>query len=141
MSSIHNILAMSGAAMSANQSWATTATSNLVNANTPGYKARKTVFAAVQDEMQQRSSAGMLQADEAVAVKVDGIIESDKPMQAKYDPYNPQADANGMVYESNVEFMSELADMKTAMNSFMAQTEIASSAKSMFLQALDLLKV
>ena len=53
-----------------------------------------------------------------VGVEVKGIVESDAPLQPRYEPDHPMANETGYVYYSNVNPVEEMADMMSASRSF-----------------------
>jgi flagellar basal-body rod protein FlgC len=102
-----------------------TIASNLANADVAAgseaeaYRARKPVFAAV---MGNEGSAG---------VRVLDVVESAEPLRRVHEPGNPKADADGMVYYTNVNEVSEMADMMSASRAFETNVEVLGRIKSM----------
>ena len=115
--------------------------SNLANAETVSssgantYRSRQPVFAAqLQDAMGQRVDTG--KPDEAVGVKVLGVVESQTPMRAEYSPNHPLADKDGYIYRPNVNPIEELTNMMSASRSYQDNTEVVNTAKQLMLQTL-----
>ena len=44
-------------------------------------------------------------------MKVMGIVESDKPLSAEYNPDHPLANEEGYIYKPNVNVMEEMASL------------------------------
>jgi flagellar basal-body rod protein FlgC len=76
--------------------------------------------------------------DSTAGVKVDGIIESQAPVQREYQPDNPLADAEGYVYRPNVDVVSEMADMISASRSYQNNVEVVNTSKQLLLNVLRL---
>jgi flagellar basal-body rod protein FlgC len=73
-------------------------------------------------------------------VHVQGIVDDATPLKRVYDPGNPDADPQGYVSMPNVSSVTEMVDLITATRGYEADTQAMSSAKGMFLKAIDLLK-
>ena len=120
-----DISQIAGSAMAAQSVRLNTIASNLANADVSAgseaeaYRARKPVFAAV---MGDEASAG---------VRVLDVVESAEPLRRVHEPGNPKADADGMVYYTNVNEVSEMADMMSASRAFETNVEVLGRIKSM----------
>ncbi len=137
--SINAIFDVAGSAMSAQSIRLNTVASNLANAQTASssigqtYRARHPVFAPLYREL-----TGSV-ADEAQAgVQVLGIVESDAPLQPRYEPDHPLADARGYVYYPNVNVVEEMADMISASRSFQINVQLVDAAKTLAQRVLAL---
>ena len=110
--SLFNVFNVTGSAMSAESVRLNTTSSNLANADSVSssaketYKARHAVFGAELNRARN--------SDHTVPVKVLGIVESDKPLSAEYNPDHPLANNEGYIYKSNVNVMEEMANMISA---------------------------
>jgi flagellar basal-body rod protein FlgC len=71
-------------------------------------------------------------------VDVLGVIESVAPPIERYDPGNPQANAEGLVYAANVSPMEEMANMISASRSYQSNLEVINTAKDLLLRTLSL---
>lgn len=127
-----DISQIAGSAMAAQTVRMNTIASNLANANAvatteaDGYRARKPVFAA-------------LVGDEGVArVQVLDVVQSNEPLRRAHEPDNPLADADGMVYYTNVNEVAEMADMMAASRAFETNVEVMGRIKSMQASLLKL---
>lgn len=116
---------IAGSAMAAQTVRMNTIASNLANANAvagseaEGYRARKPVFAAMVGE------------DGGARVQVLDVVQSAEPLRRMYEPDNPVADAEGMVYYANVNEVAEMADMMAASRAFETNVEVMGRIKSM----------
>ena len=116
---------IAGSAMAAQTVRMNTIASNLANANAvsgseaEGYRARKPVFAYVMGE------------EGAARVQVLDVVQSSEPLRKMYEPDNPVADADGMVYYANVNEVAEMADMMAASRAFETNVEVMGRIKNM----------
>jgi flagellar basal-body rod protein FlgC len=142
MMSINAIFDLAGSAMSAQSIRLNTVASNLANAQTASssigqtYRARHPVFAPLYQ--QQLGEGGGSQGDAQAGVQVLGIVESDAPLQPRYEPHHPLADEQGYVYYPNVNVVEEMADMISASRSFQINVQIVEAAKTLAQRVLAL---
>jgi len=144
--SLSQIFDIAGSGMSAQSIRLNTTASNIANAETASsssgdvYRARKPVFAAVQQDAMRQAMGGDFMADspESKGVAVKGIVESDAALEMRYQPDHPQADERGYVYYPNVNVVEEMADMMSASRSFQTNVEIMDAAKTMMQRLLTL---
>lgn len=123
-----------------------TTASNLANAEAAGsstdevYRARHPVFATLHQQALAGMGGGEIDGngDESTGVQVLGIVESDAPLQQRYEPHHPKADENGYVYYPNVNVMEEMTNMISASRSFQVNVETMNAAKSMMQRVLTL---
>ncbi|MGH8319878.1 MAG: flagellar basal body rod protein FlgC [Steroidobacteraceae bacterium] len=141
---LSNIFNIAGSGMSAESVRLNTVASNLANADSVSsspegsYKARYPVFQAVQGSLASGApGADPSQAADA-SVMVQGIVESNTPGTASYDPGNPLADANGYVYSSNVNVVEQMADMISASRSYQNDADVLNTSKQLMLDTLKL---
>jgi flagellar basal-body rod protein FlgC len=92
------------------------------------YRARHAVFQAASDPF----------SSVLAGVDVLGVIESETPPIERYDPGNPQANEEGMVYASSVNAMEEMANMISASRSYQSNLEVINTAKELLLRTLSL---
>jgi len=71
-------------------------------------------------------------------VEVIGIIRDNSPFRMVYDPGHPDANPEGYVLYPNVNPVIEMTDMISATRSYEANLTLITSAKSMFLKALEI---
>jgi flagellar basal-body rod protein FlgC len=143
-----NIFDIAGTGMNAQSLRLNTTASNLANAQSASssvdevYRSRQPVFAAIQqDAMRAAVVEGAYSDNEvnaAAGVQVLGIVESDAPLQRRYEPGHPKADAEGYVFYPNVNPVEEMANMIAASRSFQMNVEVMNSAKQMVQRVLTL---
>lgn len=135
--SLFNIFDVAGSGMSAQSIRLNTVASNLSNADnlsgTPdgAYRAKEPVFAAIYGAMQG-------DGNNVKGVRVASINESNAPIQTRYMPGNPLADAKGYVYGSNVNPIEEMVNMISASRSYQNDVEVMNTSKQMLLRTLTL---
>lgn len=138
-----NIFNIAGSGMSAQTVRLNTTASNLANADSvasdanAAYKARHPVFKAVQSALAHQAGAALAN-DASSSVKVAGIMQSQAQAQARYEPGNPMANADGYVYSSNVNVVEEMADMISASRSYQNNVEVMNTSKDLMLATLKL---
>ena len=127
-----DISQIAGSAMAAQTVRLNTIASNMANADvsagseTEAFRARKPVFATVMG-----GAAGG-------GVQVLDVVQSSEQLRRVHEPDNPKADADGMVYYTNVNEVSEMADMMSASRAFETNVEVLSRIKSMQASVLKL---
>lgn len=144
--SLDKVMNIASSGMSAQSLRLNTVASNIANAETVSssidqtYRARNPVFATVFSE-QQGLGGGSLFAEQHQAgqgVEVRGIVESEAPLQPRYQPDHPMADEEGYVYYPNVNVVEEMANMMAASRSYQTNVEIMNTAKTMLQRVLTL---
>ncbi len=142
-----NVFDIAGMGMNAQSIRLNTVASNLANAQSASssvnqvYRARHPVFAAVQKSALD-VAAGWPEApssgEEGAGVQVLGVVESQAPLERRYEPSHPLADKDGYVLYPNVNVVEEMADMISASRSFQINVEMLQSAKTMAQRLLAL---
>jgi flagellar basal-body rod protein FlgC len=140
--SLMKIFDTAGSGMSAQSLRLNTVASNLANAdsvsNNPdsAYRAKELLFT----QMKSTEPGTMSQDnDEGTnGVQMAGITESEAPVETRYEPGNPMADANGYVYGSNVNPIDELVNMISASRSYQNNVEVMNTAKQLMLKTINL---
>ncbi len=134
--SLFNIFDIAGSGMSAQSLRLNTTASNLANVDSVSssvdqtYKARQPVFATVLDDVQEGYKQG--------AVQVQGVVESQAPVRQEYNPSHPMANEDGYIFHSNVDPITEMANMMSASRSYQHNVEIANTSKQLLLRTLQL---
>lgn len=134
--SLFNIFDIAGTGMSAQSLRLNTTASNLANADSVSssvndvYRARQPVFSAVLDQAQEGYKQG--------SVQVHGVMESQAPVRSEYNPTHPLANEDGYVFHSNVDPITEMANMMSASRSYQNNVEIANTSKQLLLRTLQL---
>lgn len=143
--SLDRIFDIAGTGMSAQSIRLNTTASNIANVDSAAssidevYKARKPVFAAIQQDVLNQS--GVLGGEDQAAsmgVQIKGIVESDAPLDMRFEPDHPMADERGYVMYPNVNVVEEMADMLSASRSYQTNVDVMEAAKSMMQRILTL---
>lgn len=144
--SLMNVFDIAGSGMSAQTVRLNTTSSNIANAESVSsntdetYRAREPIFKAqLQSAMSSHPfdfSANQLSA--GAGVNVQGVVESDAPLQMRYEPHHPMADEDGYVAYPNVNVVEEMANMISASRSYQTNVDVMSAAKQMMQQVLSL---
>ena len=135
--SLFNVFNVTGSAMSAESVRLNTTSSNLANADSVSssakdtYKARHAVFGA-------ELSKAKYGREDTVPVQVLGIVESNKPLDAEYNPEHPLANDDGFIYKPNVNVMEEMENMISASRSYQTNVQVADASKQMLLRTLQM---
>jgi len=138
---IDNIFGIGGTALNAQLIRMNTTASNLANAGTTAsseqeaFRGKRTVFKALMD--QEMTHAG---AQYVGGVKVDKIVDDQKPIPKVYDPNNPMSDKDGFVYQSNVNEVTEMVDMMAASRSYQNNVEVVNTARELMMRTLEVIK-
>lgn len=137
--SLDNIFSIAGSGMNAQSLRLNTTASNIANADSAAssidetYRGRHPVFAALQDTMNLDGKG-----QKGVGVSVLGVVESDAPLQPRYEPNHPLSNEEGYVFYPNVNVVEEMTNMISASRSFQINVEVMNSAKQMMQRALSL---
>lgn len=138
--SLSNIFQVAGSGMSAQTVRLNTTASNLANAESAAssvnetYKARYPIFSAVIEQ----GPVGTNSVGAASTVRVDGIVESEKPLQQRYEPEHPLANEEGYVFYPNVNVVEEMTNMISASRSFQANVDVMDATKTMMQRILSM---
>ncbi len=162
MSGFLNSFDISGYGLSAQRVRVNVISSNIANAQTTRteeggpYRRREVVFKAINfdnyfnDALSEKEKEigfsdpldegdfGKKPNPAIMSVSVDKIIRDDSKPKMKYDPSNPDADANGYVAYPNINPVVEMADLVEATRSYQANVAAFQSAKDMANNALSL---
>ncbi len=87
------------------------------------YRARQPVFKAMLNRLNPN--------DPAVGVRMDGVVESQAPLQMEYAPDHPQANKDGYIFRSNVNMVEEMANMISASRSYQSNVEVVNATKQL----------
>lgn len=138
--SLNEVFNIAGSGMNAQSTRLNTTASNLANADAASssidqtYRGRHPVFQAAMD----RAGASLDGKSASVGVNVTGIVESQAPLQPRYEPHHPLADDEGYVYYPNVNVVEEMTNMISASRSFQVNADVMNSAKQMMQKVLTL---
>ena len=164
MSNFLNSFDISGYGLSAQRVRVNVISSNIANAQTTRteeggpYRRREVVFKAINfndvynKALGQTAQSAQYQdpLDEGqfgqkvnpaiMSVAVDKIIRDDSKPLMKYEPHNPDADANGYVAYPNINPVVEMADLVEATRAYQANVAAFESSKDMANSAISLLQ-
>ena len=73
-----------------------------------------------------------------VGVRVDGIVQSQAPLEQRYEPGHPMANDEGYVYLPNVNMIDEMSNMISASRSYQSNVEVLNTSKQLMLATLRL---
>ena len=128
--SFGDIYQIAGAGMQAQTIRLNTVASNLANAGAAAespeqaFRALKPVFSTIYQQTDQGRVSG-------AHVQVAAVVESDAPLEMRYEPHHPMANDDGYVSYSNVNTVQEMADMMAASRNFETNVEVMNRARSM----------
>jgi len=137
--SLDSIFSIAGSGMNAQSLRLNTTASNIANADAAAssidetYRARHPVFSALDNTLNMDRQTGA-----SVGVGVLGVVESDAPLQPRYEPNHPLSNDEGYVYYPNVNPVEEMTNMISASRSFQVNVEVMNSAKQMMQRVLTL---
>lgn len=138
---LDKILTTAASGMSADSMQLNVIASNLANANSVGttenetYHAKTAVFSEVRNPI-----PGMSESDQPIGgVRVTDVRTSSKPLEKRYQPTNPMANADGYVYVSNVNTVAEMTNMIEASRSYQANVDMMNSVKGLIMQTINVM--
>ena len=70
----------------------------------------------------------------AGSIQIGNVSDDPTPSPRSYDPGNPSANADGYVYQSNVNEVSEMVEMTAAARSYQNNIEVINTAKQMMMR-------
>ena len=133
---LFNVFDVAGSAMNAQSVRMNVTASNLANAGSVSgdpdkvYRAKHPVFSTFSQSLADQSGVA--------GVKIEGVVESRAPLQLRYQPEHPEADADGNVYVTNVNTVEEMVNMMSASRSYKNNVEMINTTKDLLLQTLSL---
>lgn len=138
---LERIFTNAASGMSAQSIRMNTIASNLANAGSVGssedstYHSKYPIFSEITQKI-----AGLNDEDQPVGgVRVTKIDSSHKPLEKRYDPNHPSADANGFVYLTDVNPIEEMTNMIAASKEYEANVEVMNTTKGLLGQSLNIL--
>ena len=130
-----SVFDVAGSGMSAQSLRLNTTASNLANADSvtgnidEAYRARHPHFQAALDRFEN---------PDAVGVRVDNIVRSGAPVEARYQPEHPEADEEGYVFASNVNPVEEMVNMLSASRAYQNNIEVVTTTRDMMQRTLQM---
>lgn len=141
--SLDAIFSIAGSGLNAQSLRLNTTASNMANAESAAssidqtYRARHPVFTTAFNQANGNLLMGSPDEVEG-GVQVLGIVESDAPLQQRYEPNHPLANDDGYVFYPNVNVVEEMANMISASRSYQTNVEVMNSAKQMMQRVLTI---
>ncbi len=120
---------------------------NIANVNTTRsedgtpYKAKTVVFeemGGTQKPFNDYFSDAVQYDNRGHGVRVSSIEKDNTPGAIVYDPYHPDADAEGYVVQSNVNIVKEMVNMISASRSYEANITSMNTTKAMINKTLEI---
>jgi flagellar basal-body rod protein FlgC len=142
---LFGMLELSGSALGAERWRSEVVAANLANAETThtpaggAYRRQMLVFRAQPLERFPILLAGLRKAIPDGGVRVERVVADNSPMPRRYEPGNPDADAEGYVTYPNVNPAMEMADLLSAVRAYQLNAAAVQAAKSMIQQSLQIL--
>lgn len=133
--SLFNVFDVAGSGMAAQSTRLNLTSSNLANAESvagsegEAYRSRQPVFAAAMKAARGEGATG---------VEIRGVVESNAPVQALYQPQHPLANGEGYVFRSNVNTVESMVNMISASRSYQNNVEVMSTSRDLMLQTLQI---
>jgi len=134
--SLFKVFDVAGSAMNAQSVRMNVTASNLANAGSVSgdpdkvYRAKQPVFSTLLASHDDQSGLA--------GVRLEGVVESAAPLQMRFQPDHPEADADGNVYVTNVSTVEEMVNMMSASRSYKNNVEMINTTKDLLLQTLSL---
>lgn len=147
--SIFSMLEVSGSALSAERQRAEVVAANMANAETTRtpeggpYRRKEVVFSTSPTNsfrMLLANSGGELADSGTSAVRLTKVVEDQTPPLMRYEPGNPDANAEGYVAYPNINPVQEMADLMGAVRAYELNASAVSASKQIITGALDILK-
>ncbi|UTA49460.1 flagellar basal body rod protein FlgC [Simiduia sp. 21SJ11W-1] len=142
--SLNAIFGIAGSGLNAQSLRLNTTASNMANAQSAAssydqvYRARHPVFTTALNNARGGLMPTAMAEEANAGVQVLGIVESDAPLQQRYEPNHPLANEDGYVFYPNVNVVEEMTNMISATRSFQTNVEVMNSAKQMMQRVLTM---
>jgi len=139
---LERILTSAASGMSAQSIRMNTIASNLANVgntrSTPEttYHQKYPIFSEVTQAV-----AGLNDEDQPIGgVRVTDIQKTTKALERRYEPNNPQANAEGFVYMTDVNPIEEMTNMISASKAYEANVQMMTTTKDLMVKSLEVIK-
>jgi len=142
---LFGMLELSGSALGAERQRAEVVASNMANAqttHTPGggpYRRQLVVFQTQRVPRFSFALAG-LQRENSSAVRVAAVVPDQRSPVMRFEPGNPDANAQGFVAYPQVDPIEEMTDLLGAVRAYELNASAVQATKNMIAQSLDLLR-
>lgn len=130
--SFFDVMKLSATGLSAQRIRINVISSNLANANTIKtenglpYRRKDIIFEQIMD------------GEMAGGVRVQKVVQDQKPFVLKYEPNHPDADEEGYVQYPNINPVEEMVNMLEAQRSYESNLTVLNTAKQLALRALEI---
>lgn len=137
------IFDVAGQGMSAQSIRLNTISSNMANASSVSsnvnetYRARQPLFETVMGDALDDVVFDDSEYQTA-GVRVSEIVQSQKPLEQKYEPSHPMANDDGYIFLPNVNMVQEMANMISASRTYQMNTQMLNTAKQMMQETIRL---
>jgi flagellar basal-body rod protein FlgC len=142
---LFGVLNISESALVAERERAEVVTTNLANADTTRtpqggpYRRMEVVFST--EQLGGQGGPGTPPADQAArGVRVVNVVQDPTPPIRRYEPGNPDANAQGYVSYPSVNPAEEMADLMDAARAYQLNATAVQATKSMIQSSIDLLR-
>ncbi len=71
-------------------------------------------------------------------MKIDRMQDDASPIKPIFDPSHPLANAEGYIYPSNVNEVTEMVEMMASSRSYQNNVEVVNTAKQLMMRTLEL---
>lgn len=145
--SLFSSLDIAGSALTAERFRTDVVLQNIANAETTKtesgepYRRQQVVMQAIPLSFEQelkKADSGTINQKTTGGVKVTKVVESDREFTKRYEPDNPDADADGYVNYPNVDKTEEMVDLMAASNAYEANLTALSVVKAMINKTLEM---
>ncbi len=137
--SLDNIIGIAGTALNAQMARMNSTASSLANSDVvstteaEAFRAKRPVFKALMREQMTNAAAPYVGG-----VKVDRMTDDPTPVRKVFEPNNPMADAEGFVFHSNVNEMTEMVEMMAASRAYQNNVEVINTTKQLMMRTLEI---
>lgn len=145
--SVFSSLDIAGSALTAERFRTDIVLQNIANAETTKtesgepYRRQQVEMQAIPLSFEQelkKADGGTINQKTTGGVKVTKVVESDREFTKRYEPDNPDADADGYVSYPNVDKTEEMVDLMAASNAYEANLTALSVVKAMINKTLEM---
>jgi len=145
---LFDMLSISASALSAERQRAEVTSANLANAETThtdsgGPYVRKEVVFSASNAYPFRSvldHVGFFHQPPSGSVELTQVVNDTTPPVMRYEPGNPDANAQGYVAYPAINPVSEMVDLMGAVRAYQLNASAVAAAKQMIQQSIDILK-
>lgn len=149
---IFKTIDISASALTAHRLWLDVIADNLANVNTTRtpeggpYKRKMVIFESRENPFPLKRGVSFPPFPAKVSdfkgegVRVKEIVEDSTPPRLVYDPNHPDANKEGYVAYPNVNVVREMVDMISASRAYEANLMTINTTRSMFMNALEIIR-